>query len=169
MKIQLKRIEFSERLSDETNAFTADLWINGKKVGYCKNDGQGGCTNYNGYTSEDNKVIVDAEKHFKALPKVYYEKHNFHYQPTLENSIDEFLENWLLAKEKKKFENSMKKQILVGISDPNRMSYSSYNFKRLLSTLPKDYLQRNVDNIVSNLKKGEVILNTNLKELGIIY
>ena len=30
MKIELKKIEFSERKSEETNSFVADLWCNGK-------------------------------------------------------------------------------------------------------------------------------------------
>ncbi len=41
-------------MSEETNCFVADLYINGKKIGYVKNDGRGGCTDYtkekeNGY------------------------------------------------------------------------------------------------------------------------
>lgn len=44
MKIELKRFSYSERLSEETSAFAADVWIDGKNVGYAKNDGHGGCT-----------------------------------------------------------------------------------------------------------------------------
>ena len=44
MDIQLKSIKFSEHLSEETNAFTANLYVDGKKIGYCRNDGRGGNT-----------------------------------------------------------------------------------------------------------------------------
>lgn len=44
MKVELKKLGIYERLSDETTAFAADLWIDGVKVGHAKNDGQGGMT-----------------------------------------------------------------------------------------------------------------------------
>lgn len=44
MQIQLKKLEIYQRLSDETTAFAADVWIDGQKVGHAKNDGQGGAT-----------------------------------------------------------------------------------------------------------------------------
>lgn len=42
MKVELRNFEFYPRLSEETNAFNADLWIDGKKVGTAENDGKGG-------------------------------------------------------------------------------------------------------------------------------
>src|SRR5436309_3261741 len=44
MQFQLKRIAVNERLSEETIAFAADVWWNGKKAGIAKNSGQGGGT-----------------------------------------------------------------------------------------------------------------------------
>lgn len=44
MKIELKRLSFNARLSQETNAYAADIWIDGKKVGEARNDGGGGET-----------------------------------------------------------------------------------------------------------------------------
>jgi hypothetical protein len=165
MKIELKNIKFSEALSEETNAFTADLYINGKKVGYCRNDGRGGCTDYHAYNVQDREVIKKAEEYFKSLPKAHSERFNFDYQPTLELAIGDLLDEWLLAKEQKKMKKQMETKILVGI--PNGMSYSYYNLKRPLSTLPTKPLQDAVDRIKAKLKAGEVILNTNLQALGI--
>ncbi len=47
MEIKLKNIHVDLRLSEETNAFTADLFIclRGKNVGTALNDGHGGMTN----------------------------------------------------------------------------------------------------------------------------
>lgn len=42
MKIELKRFTTNARLSQETTAFAADVWVNGKKVGTAENDGHGG-------------------------------------------------------------------------------------------------------------------------------
>ena len=165
MKIELKSIRFSEAMSEETNAFTADLYVNGKKVGYCKNQGHGGCTDYNGNSSEDNKTIAEAETYCKALPKTKWKTMEF--DQSLESVIDGLLEDWLKAKETKKFENKMLKAVLVGSPDKNRGSYSYYNFKKPLSEIPVKPLQDAVNRIKAKLTEGNVILNTNLLELGI--
>lgn len=44
MKVELKKLKTYAALSEETVAFTADVWINGKRSGDAKNDGHGGCT-----------------------------------------------------------------------------------------------------------------------------
>jgi len=165
MKIELKSIKFSEAMSEETNAFTANLYINGMKVGYCKNTGQGGCTDYNTNKPENRKTIAEAEVYCKTLPKIKWG--DIEFDQSLESVIDTLLEDWLKAKQIKKFEKKMIKAILVGSPDENRSSYHYYNFKRPLSTIPKDYLQRRVDHIKTELNAGDVILNTNLEALGI--
>ena len=172
MKIELKNVMFSEAMSEETNAFTADLYINGKKVGYCKNTGQGGCTDYHGdYSSNDattkrnNALITEAEAYCKALPKTKWKQMEF--AQSLESVIDDLLENWLEAKEVKKFEKKMLTCILVGSADDNRNQYSYYNFKRPLSDFTPKQLQDSISRIKTNLKAGQVILNTNLEVLGV--
>lgn len=169
MKIELKRISFNERLSEETNAFVADLYINGKKVGECKNTGQGGCTDYYADSPELRTVIAEAEAYFKTLPKVWEEKYKFEYQPTLEFAIDEEFEKYLEAKEQKKIEKRMQTGILWGI--PNDGSYTYLNYKiplvGLSKTAPK-MLQDRIDQIKrDHCTNGVQILNTNLQELGI--
>ena len=72
MKIELKNIKFYERMSEETNAFTADLYVNGKKVGYAKNEGHGGCTDYYPNSIEDRAVINEAEQYCLGLPPIKY-------------------------------------------------------------------------------------------------
>ncbi len=44
MKIELKRFTINARLSRETTAFAADVWVDGLKVGHAENDGHGGAT-----------------------------------------------------------------------------------------------------------------------------
>jgi len=163
MKIELKSIKFSEAMSEETNAFTANLYINGKKVGYCKNQGHGGCTDYNADSPEQRPVIAEAEAYCKALPKTKWK--NMEFDQSLESVIDQLLENWLKARETKKFERKMTKAIMVGI--PDSSSYGIYRFKVALSKIPTAQLQASVGRIKANLHKGEVILNTNLTALGI--
>lgn len=42
MLVELRKVKYSASLSEETNAFTADLYFDGKKVGYASNHGTGG-------------------------------------------------------------------------------------------------------------------------------
>jgi hypothetical protein len=42
MKIELKRITYNKRLSQETSAYAADIWVDGVKRGTVQNDGHGG-------------------------------------------------------------------------------------------------------------------------------
>ncbi len=166
MKIELKKISFNERMSEETNCFVADLYINGKKVGYCKNDGHGGCTDYHGNTKEDNQVIAEAEAYFKSLPMKKCEEYNFEYQPTLEEAIDEQFELYLKQREEKKMQKLMLKAILFGRLNAN--SYKYINYKQPLSGIPTNVLQTVVNQIKTrHCKDGVQILNTNLQALGI--
>jgi len=164
MKIELKNVKFSEAMSEETNAFTADLYINSKKVGYCKNTGQGGCTDYYGIEKYTNEAIQKAEAYCKALPKTKWKDMEF--DQSLESVIDDLMADWLKAKETKKMEKRMQTCILVGSPDEN-LSYSYYNFKAPLSSIPRQQLQGAVGRIKMKLNSGEAILNTNLTQLGI--
>lgn len=69
VKIELKNIHTNERLSEETNCYSADLYVNGKKVGTTGNRGCGGCDEVHlspncGWTE---KTLNDAVK--VAYPK----------------------------------------------------------------------------------------------------
>ena len=166
MKIELKKISFNERMSQETSCFVADLYINGKKVGEASNEGHGGCTNYGSSTKEANAVIAEAEKYFKGLPNIKSEKYNFDYPQSLENAIDDCLEAYLKDKEEKKKDKRYATAICFGV--PNGLSYSYLKYKTPLASIPKFNLQKEVDGIKAKYcKNGIVILNTNLSALGI--
>ena len=51
--VSLDNFEYYERMSEETNAFTADLVMNGEVVGDCSNSGRGGCADYHAYKNWD--------------------------------------------------------------------------------------------------------------------
>jgi len=163
MKIELKKIEFNERMSEETNCFIADLYIDGVKAGECKNEGHGGSTDYYGIEKRQTELIRQAEAYCKSLPDINYG--TFTIKNSLEHTIDQLFEDWILAKERRKKEKRMQTCILVGV--PDAPMYSYYNFKRPLSDVPKVHLQMNVQRIKDKLKQGEVILNTNLEALGV--
>jgi|JFJP01.1.fsa_nt_gi copper chaperone CopZ len=170
MKIELKRISFNERMSEETNCFSADLYIDGKKVGSCKNDGRGGCTNYGGNSTADYDIIKEAEAYCKTLPKVKSSFDNFEFEQSLESVIDELLEEYLKAKEKSKVQKLMEKAILWGVPDSGRYTMIKYNIPLShVANVRLKKLQETVDAIKIKHCAGNVqILNTNLEALGIV-
>ena len=95
MKIELKNVKISESLSEETTAFTADIFVNGKKAGYARNDGRGGCTNYQPF-QETRELLNEAEKFTLTLPKIKYDFNGktFEMDSNLENVIDNLLEKF---------------------------------------------------------------------------
>ena len=68
MHIELKRFTSNARLSQETTAFAADVWVDGRKVGSAENDGHGGATMVHLDTSIRDKV----EAYGKALVPAEY-------------------------------------------------------------------------------------------------
>lgn len=165
MKIELKKISFNERMSEETNCFVADLYINGKLVGECKNDGHGGCTDIRGNSKESNQLIADAMAYCKTLPKIKCGNHEL--ECDLELVIDELLVKHLTEKAKKKMQKLMQTAILIG--KPDADNYSYFNYKRLLSSFETSQLQTVVNQIKAKYcNEGKVILNTNLQALGIV-
>lgn len=97
MKLELKSIKHNPSLSEETEAFTADLWVNGKKVAYCSNRGHGGCTDYRAYDKLLQPLLAEAEVYCKSLPPVTYLKSTL--DMDLGFKIDNMLFEWLEAKE----------------------------------------------------------------------
>jgi hypothetical protein len=175
MNIELKKISFSERMSDETNCFIADLYINGKKVGSCNNDGRGGCTNYGGNSKEDQKIIKEAEAYCRALPKVKSSLGigSLEYDQSLEGVIDDLLSAHLKAKDLQKFNKKMQKKyamaICYGKITSNGCEFATTYWKgRTLASIPLNVLQSTYDNVKANkLLDGDIILNDNLEALGV--
>lgn len=68
MKIELKRFTTNVRLSQETPAFAADVWVDGKKAGTAENAGHGGAT----IVHLDRAVRDAVEAHGKARVPAEY-------------------------------------------------------------------------------------------------
>jgi hypothetical protein len=172
MKIELKNVKISESLSEETTAFTADIFVNGKKAGYARNDGRGGCTEYHSFP-ETRELFDKAEKFALTLPKKVEEFNGkiYEFNSNLELIIDNIIENVLKEKDKKKLE----KACLKGIFKGNTFDYSGVSYKLPLKDIVRIHKEKGVahlqgayNKMKSELKQGEKILNTNLEELGII-
>lgn len=65
MQVEVKNVKVPRHLSEETTAFTASLYIDGKRVGTAQNRGTGGCTVITPLSPEAGRSIAAAEQHFK--------------------------------------------------------------------------------------------------------
>jgi hypothetical protein len=166
MKIELKKIKISEHLSEETTAFTADIFVDGKEAGYARNTGQGGCTDYNAYEGK-RSLLEAAEKHCLSLPPIKYEGAfgPSEIKMNMEHFIDELVEAELKKKDQKKLEKKMINTVMWGV--PQGHSYTQVKFKVPLAQIPTAQLQGYIDKYKKEFGKGEQFLNTNLETIGI--
>lgn len=160
--IELKKISHNERLSEETNCFSADVYINGEKVAHAQNRGNGGSTDIHPYEGMREK-LQEAELWAKSLPP-----HTSELGPLdsdLELVIDNLLCDHLVEKTKAKFAKRLLKDMEKGICYGTESSYELFWWKShtiaqmLASENARAVLQKKVDELKADGKK---ILNTNL-------
>lgn len=175
MKIELKSIYHSIQLSEETEAFTANLYINGVHAGYTKNEGHGGNTYYQPKNEKGRELIRQAEEYCKTLPPIEYPADKymeaFSIDMNLEHYIDDLLNKYLEKKETAKFNAKLNKTMLKGIvyGVPDQ-SFGAITFNiPLVKVLahpkgPQTVLQTITDKILPKLKDGNILLNTNIPE-----
>lgn len=65
MKCELRNVKFHDDMSQETQCFSATLYIDGKKAANVRNDGQGGCHLFDWF---DSKLAVPFINFCKAMP-----------------------------------------------------------------------------------------------------
>lgn len=161
MNVELRNVSFNERMSEETNAFVADVYVDGKKVGYAKNDGRGGDTWVQPYPETRTK-FGECERWLETQSKINIgsETDPYMIKCNMESMVDSLFEQWLKDKEVKKFEKKMETRLMWGV--PNGMSYKEVNFKKPLNTVDRILLQRYIDKFKKEFKEGEKFLNTNL-------
>lgn len=162
MKIELKSLRIYERMSEETIAFTADLFVNGKKVAYAKNDGCGGSTFYHPYPQADKQLLDAAEIYCQKLP----EKEGF--SQNLEDVIDDWVYRVYNEKIEKKAKERLAKDCIKGICfGVNENSYKILSWKGF--TIPSLLTHSKGLNLIKEKIKelktnGENILNKNIPQ-----
>jgi hypothetical protein len=173
MKIELKKISFSEALSEETNAFHAEIYVNGKNVGYAKNDGKGGSTDCRPHYDkpECKELFKQAEAFCLSLPPIKYPAAHggeaFEWKMDLETFVDNLLTEELKKKDAKKLEKKMEKSIIFTNADQfGNMAEIGWKGKTL-SQMPLPVLQATYDKYKAQLKPNQKIINTNLASLGV--
>ncbi len=169
MKIELKNIKHSQWGSEETQCFQANIYLYGKKVGFCHNDGKGGNTTYYGIEHHWSDDIKRMEEYCEGLPPIVYDSHlskgeKFTIKMTLEHYLDDLLCEYLDGKEKAKMIKKMDKAILIG----NNRSYQIISFKTPLKELWEKHPQYFTKTLKESLNKyainGNTLLNNNIPQ-----
>lgn len=70
MKVELKNVKIAHELSQETIAYSGELWINGKLAAYASNHGTGGCDLYRPANDEGRALIAQAGEWAKTQPAI---------------------------------------------------------------------------------------------------
>jgi hypothetical protein len=95
MKIELKNVTYNARLSEETAAFAATVYVDGKKAGEARNDGHGGPT-----LIRPDALAMAIEAHAKTLPEV--ECYGMKIQPDADMVVADLLNDFLIARDLKR-------------------------------------------------------------------
>ncbi len=95
MRIELRKVEYSARLSQETAAFGAEIWIDGRRAGHARNHGQGGPILFSPMSLGQR-----LDKHGKTLPpETIAVDPPFVIQPDDEWIVGRLLTDWILLRD----------------------------------------------------------------------
>lgn len=169
-RIKLRKIKFSEWMSEETNCFKAEILFDGKLVGMCENEGRGGSTYCYPSSIETKLLFATAEDYCKSLPPIEYgpmfNMEAFTVDSNLENVVDRLFEIWLTAKDEKKKEKDYEKGICFTKFSGSyrvrqyRMGTTAVKISDMMKDPKgKDMLKKDYDMLISG---GYKVLNTNL-------
>jgi len=170
MKIEVKGIKYFSSMSDETNCFQATLYVDGKKVATCENQGCGGNTNICSLPGQEDK-LKEAEKYAKSLPA-----HKTQYgdiSSDLELIVDCAVDDYVNDLEEKKYQKYIEKTCLNHLVTSEGRTWSILNkmsFEDVLKKYPAQYqqlIQKFVDDVKTKLRPNEVIINKNLEKYGV--
>jgi len=156
MKFELKKISYNKKLSQETSAFTADIYCNGKKAGYAQNNGCGSETacHLNYVTKEKRQEIFEWIE--QQPSKVYSD---FTFKMSLDLLVDDLLSNHLEKLQKK---NWCKNSVVFRIKGDKDSEYRTLKKEKgFYTSALKDFIIKTYPNL-------EEIVNESLGEMPIL-
>lgn len=167
-RVTLKNIKFNERMSEETNNFCADVYFDNKRIGLCRNDGCGGCTNIYHIDVKTKPNFKEMEDYCLSLPEIKYDD-DFTMKSNLENVVDYLFDQWLKKYYIRKNSKKLYKHFDEGICVGNENQYVIRTFKSNNKKVPLSKVlqlpqgREMVKNLCIKIKnEGGNILNTNL-------
>lgn len=156
MKFELKKISYNSRLSEETSAYTAELWVDGRALCIVSNHGTGGPDNQYPAKGRTQADIEAVDAYLKSLPAVdtgmKIDGKPFMMGQDIETKCGELLTDYLI-------ERDMKRALKRTIYFVDPASGKLLNYKGKIEGVQRAHL------ITETLRKkpGAIILN-NLPE-----
>lgn len=166
MKIELKNIKHSEELSDDSNAFSANLYVNGKFIATCTDDGNGREINIKANNKGCQAVLLEAQTYAKTLPK----NEEYDLEMDLELFVGQLVEAYIEEKEFKKAVKKLEAKNIVFGKSIKKIAYSWFTAggkkkvpiaTMLLTPLSKEILAKRIAKLKN---EGNQIFNTNIPE-----
>ena len=124
VKIELRNLRINKALSDETTCFSADVWVEGRKIGVAMNRGHGSCHDYHWTDQEAGKALH--EYAFQA----YDGKVIGNFQPPLtitfdhlDHLIDELINK---AEEEKQMRRWCKTKVCIRLKGDKQGEWRTY-------------------------------------------
>lgn len=158
-EFEIKSLKHLEYRSEETNCFSATLYVNGKKVADCGNSGHGGPTDVK-FFPQYREMEREIEDFLKTQPKINFESYEF--DRTLDYIVDELVEELLKAKDFNKILKRTGKSLIFRDSQGTyyQIGWKKHTVDELLKTPSgRDMLKKT---IASHVTDGTILINENI-------
>lgn len=167
MNFELKNIKISKSQSEETIAFTADLYVDGKKIAHVSNSGQGGAHRLIPEPGKREQLTA-FENWCNSQPHASFPGTMEKFRSDVDLQISIFIEKHVILKKLKK---SFDYKIVCGKADLSEDLYS-YGMTVMFSKVHqynnaeglRAALKTRIQTIKAGLPEGHVILNDNIAE-----
>jgi hypothetical protein len=104
--VELKKVKIARFMSEDSTAFTAELWVDGNLIGHVKNSGQGGNNLLDpaDWTPEGHAKVREFEEWCETQPPSVFEGHSLSMNSDLFLGllIEDYEENAMLKRRCKK-------------------------------------------------------------------
>ncbi len=161
MDIQLKNVRLV-RGHDDSTPYVGSLYVDGKKIAECSNDGWGGPDMIHAISKEAQLVLRKVENYCESLPAIV--EQGFTMKMNLELYIGELLDKVLKEKDEKRFFNMTKKKLIF--MAPKGDTYVQYGWPKHTIEQVKakrpDLLEKAIVEIGAKYPTYK-LLNTNVK------
>lgn len=175
-RVTIKNVK--DNIGHDRAGLSCDFYLDGKKMGSYDDDGWGGEIDINYVSKETEKQMKDFAESIKYNEYLFNHGWEFMESPDkisiktqIESLVDKAYNQRNLDKQFTKITKLFPVAFVFGV--PNADTYEYIKYKTPLAEIvkypeTKVRLQNRLNEIrTKELKKGEVIFNTNLKELGL--
>lgn len=166
-KIELKQIKHFYELSEETNAFSAKLYVNGIHTADCSDTGKGGCIDIRVIRGKE-ALLEAAEIYAGSLPAVKTE-FGFELEMDLELFLGQLVEADIVEKEFRKSLRKLEVDNIVFGKSKTRLQYTWFTAKgnnkkiSIAAMLSAPSARKVLSTRIKKLKEdGYLIFNTNI-------